>query len=331
MSSMSLATLATGICSIGGASSFIPGLQVHQKTQSHRDSASNEYHSHDTEHSRALHPAFSLARPISAMPYPSRLFLQSGGEYNDFGGFDDEDDDVDEFNLNDSDWRTFRAKLVMNFDSSSVSTAQETVAPSTSASTPTAVPNHDVIPSSKSSSVFGSANALDIGNNKGTDEEAQGYLGEIVTEEEDVDGIGRLFFDEEAAQEHFNIIQNSDHWAYDSGNVVETGAVILGGVEQDFGFGLRQQYFHKAAILVLDHDEGKFTKGIILNRPSDRVLTDPENPSVQWRVWFGGDVQGLDSVMPDFVCLHSLKDAKATEVSTQVMKDIKVRGLHFSF
>jgi hypothetical protein len=52
MSSMSLATLATGICSIGGASSFIPGLQVHQKTQSHRDSASNEYHSHDTEHSR---------------------------------------------------------------------------------------------------------------------------------------------------------------------------------------------------------------------------------------------------------------------------------------
>ena len=76
-----------------------------------------------------------------------------------------------------------------------------------------------------------------------------------------------------------------------TGKVIEQGAVILGGVEQDFGFGLRQQYFHKSVILVLDHDENTFTKGIILNRPSDRMLEDDVNTGLEWRVWFGGDVQ----------------------------------------
>jgi len=146
---------------------------------------------------------------------------------------------------------------------------------------------------------------------------------EIQQDPEDLDGIGGVFFQKspEKAREHYNIV--SERWAYESGHVIEQGAVILGGVEQEFGFGLRQQYFHKAAILVLDHDENKFTKGIILNRPSDRMLVDPENPQVKWRVWFGGDVQGLDSLIPDIVCLHSLKSEAASKVSVQVMKDIK--------
>jgi putative AlgH/UPF0301 family transcriptional regulator len=94
-------------------------------------------------------------------------------------------------------------------------------------------------------------------------------------------------------------------------------------VEQDFGFGLRQQYFHKAAILVLDHDEATFTKGIILNRPTDLMLEDDINPGKRWRVWFGGDVQGMNSQHPDIVCLHSLKSQKASNASVPVMKDIK--------
>ena len=109
-------------------------------------------------------------------------------------------------------------------------------------------------------------------------------------EDEDVDGIGSLF---------------SETWAYDSGNIIEQGSVILGGVEQDFGFGLRQQYFHKVAILVLDHDPATFTKGIILNRPTDLWYEDAFG--VKWKVWFGGDVQGLDSNHPDVICLHSLQ------------------------
>jgi putative AlgH/UPF0301 family transcriptional regulator len=112
---------------------------------------------------------------------------------------------------------------------------------------------------------------------------------------------------------------------------VNTKQVILGGIEQEFGFGLNQQYFHKAAILLLYHDENVHTKGIILNRPSDRYLIDPENPSIRWRVWFGGDVQGIDSWNPDIICLHSLESEEATKVSVQVMKNIKVRAKRAAF
>ena len=49
--------------------------------------------------------------------------------------------------------------------------------------------------------------------------------------------------------------------------LIEQGSVILGGTEQKFGFALRQQYFHKSVMLLLQHDKF-FTKGIILNRPS---------------------------------------------------------------
>ena len=49
--------------------------------------------------------------------------------------------------------------------------------------------------------------------------------------------------------------------------LIEQGSVILGGTKQEFGFALRQQYFHKSVMLLLQHDDS-FTKGIILNRPS---------------------------------------------------------------
>ena len=141
----------------------------------------------------------------------------------------------------------------------------------------------------------------------------------------DVDGIGSLFSTPPTQQQTVQGMTPLDpsQWAYDSGKVIEQGAVILGGVEQEFGFGLRQQYFHKAAILVLDHDEKTFTKGIILNRPSDLTLEDDLNQGVKWRVWFGGDVQGLDSINPDIVCLHSLKTERAVKASIPVMNDIQ--------
>jgi hypothetical protein len=157
-----------------------------------------------------------------------------------------------------------------------------------------------------------------------------------TTYDDDVDGLGALFQAKSAQQSSFSINTpkftlpdgftplDPSQWAYDSGTIIEKGAVILGGAEQDFGFGLRQQYFHKAVILVLDHDESTFTKGIILNRPSEKVMRDDVNVGLEWRVWFGGDVQGLDSLLPDLVCLHSLKGKEAKEVSVTVMKDIQV-------
>lgn len=144
-----------------------------------------------------------------------------------------------------------------------------------------------------------------------------------VTYDDDLDGIGSLFTDEDTPmnKENFTPLEPSQ-WAYDSGHVIEQGAVILGGVEQDFGFGLRQQYFHKAVILVIDHDEKVFTKGIILNRPTDQLLVDENNN--KWRVWFGGDVQNLSHYSPEICCIHSISGVDAVdEVSNVVMKDIQ--------
>eukprot|EP00571_Detonula_confervacea_P013913 CAMPEP_0172302224 /NCGR_PEP_ID=MMETSP1058-20130122/3962_1 /TAXON_ID=83371 /ORGANISM="Detonula confervacea, Strain CCMP 353" /LENGTH=660 /DNA_ID=CAMNT_0013012629 /DNA_START=40 /DNA_END=2022 /DNA_ORIENTATION=- len=142
---------------------------------------------------------------------------------------------------------------------------------------------------------------------------------DVIVDDSDLDGFGALF--SEISPSGFTPLDQSQ-WAYDSGKVIEKGAVILGGVEQDFGFGLRQQYFHKAVILVLDHDD-TFTKGIILNRPSDRMMEDDVNEGLKWRVWYGGDVQGLDSLVPDIVCLHSLRSKEARDASVSVMKDIQ--------
>lgn len=151
-------------------------------------------------------------------------------------------------------------------------------------------------------------------------------------DEDDLDGFGALFAEkssnEKISEPNFELPDgftplDPTQWAYDAGSIIEKGAVILGGAEQDFGFGLRQQYFHKAVILVLDHDEDTFTKGIILNRPSEKVMRDDDGG--EWKVWFGGDVQGLDSILPDIVCLHSLRGEEAREVSETVLKDIQVR------
>jgi len=198
----------------------------------------------------------------------------------------DDGDDDDDIDLSNRDWRAFRAQLVR--DSSQDEEGNEI---STSS-----------FPSSSSSS--------------------EGLI------EDDLDGIGSLFESNRAQNtpmktDNFTPLEPSQ-WAYDSGHVIEQGAVILGGVEQKFGFGLRQQYFHKAVILVLSHDESSFTRGIILNRPSDLILVDDDDGQ-KWRVWFGGDVQGLDAVLPEIICLHSIPsdNKKVEDVSVTVMNDIK--------
>ncbi|KAL7552485.1 hypothetical protein ACHAWF_015732 [Thalassiosira exigua] len=199
---------------------------------------------------------------------------------------DDDGNDANAGGEEEEDWRAFRAKLVM-------SEAGGGGGPSSTSAPAEGGDAADVAPS-------------------------------IVEDDSDLDGIGSLFSSSAAASpaEAFTPLSPSQ-WAYDSGDVIERGAVILGGVEQSFGFGLRQQYFHKSVILVLDHDENQFTRGIILNRPSERTIDDDVNEGVRWRVWFGGDVQGLDSLLPELVCLHSLRGEEARNASNPVMKDIQ--------
>ena len=85
--------------------------------------------------------------------------------------------------------------------------------------------------------------------------------------------------------------------------LIEQGSVILGGTQQEFGFALRQQYFHKSVMLLLQHDDG-FTKGIILNRPSAYELDG-------WRVWFGGDVAEGELATCDCCCAARAPTADA--------------------
>ena len=85
--------------------------------------------------------------------------------------------------------------------------------------------------------------------------------------------------------------------------LIEQGSVILGGTQQEFGFALRQQYFHKSVMLLLQHDDG-FTKGIILNRPSAYELDG-------WRVWFGGDVAEGELATCDCCCVARAPTAGA--------------------
>jgi len=234
-------------------------------------------------------------------------FDRSSVRYANSRDVDDSDDDEEDEDITvDDDWRAFRAKLVMG----EKSTSEED-----SPSQPKPRPSDE-----KSSFTSGDGRIDEIGNSNFVDDDA------------DLDGIGSIFRDEfvdsaevesgtETSKNELTPLDPSQ-WAYDSGDVIEQGAVILGGIEQEFGFGLRQQYFHKTVMLVLDHSP-MFTKGIILNRPTDLMLEDDINQGVKWRVWFGGDVEGMNAQHPDILCLHSLKDERATKASIPVMKDIQ--------
>ena len=71
-------------------------------------------------------------------------------------------------------------------------------------------------------------------------------------------------------------------WAYET-PLLEAGCVLLGGTEQDFGFGLRQQYFRRAdtslmnrgdaaaATLIGYGDESRRRRGCDVDSPWDRV------------------------------------------------------------
>ena len=108
--------------------------------------------------------------------------------------------------------------------------------------------------------------------------------------------------------------------------LIEQGSVILGGTRQEFGFALRQQYFHKSVMLLLQHDDG-FTRGIILNRPSAYEIDG-------WRVWFGGDVgeggmfRGKDAKGDaEIVCLHSLVGEVASRLSIDIIRGVSYTTL----
>lgn len=114
----------------------------------------------------------------------------------------------------------------------------------------------------------------------------------------------------------------TDRWAYDSGDVVEIGSLIVSHPSQDSACGgLRQQHFHKCIVLVIEHSpEG--TKGIILNRPTNQNINDEHQND--WKFWFGGDTQGIGSEDESLGCLYRLGDSSQVPkgVTETILKDI---------
>lgn len=127
-----------------------------------------------------------------------------------------------------------------------------------------------------------------------------------------------------------SIATGSSSYMYEMGHVIEEGCVIVSRQEHDFCYGLRQQYFHKSIMLVLEHESTALTDGIILNRPTSQVLQDKDGNS--WNVWYGGPVRGIDDDEESegglaFTCLHSLQNKVAKRLSNKIIKDIQVSAV----
>jgi putative AlgH/UPF0301 family transcriptional regulator len=132
--------------------------------------------------------------------------------------------------------------------------------------------------------------------------------------------------------------QLTESWAYDAGLTIEKGSIVLGRVESSLGcHDLRQPYFHKSAILIIDHDD-EFTKGIILNRPSNLILKDgdivyldeegnrdaTEGSNNTWPMRYGGDMSGLFDESPEIVCLHSVATELGKKLSDEILPNVFV-------
>ncbi len=91
-------------------------------------------------------------------------------------------------------------------------------------------------------------------------------------------------------------------------------------------------------MLVTYHKEGEFTKGIILNRPTNLYLGDDDfldedgDPYLKggdanrtdnsWRIFFGGDVRSLYSDDTEIICLHSIDTDLARNVSEALLNNV---------
>ena len=138
---------------------------------------------------------------------------------------------------------------------------------------------------------------------------------------------------------------------FDAGAVIQKGSLVLSQVEDSLGcHDLNQPYLHKAVVLVLDHDPLEFTQGVVLNRPTDLILTDhdilydgetvvenddsgshnhTDSTPNAWPVQFGGDLAGLfdDSRQAMILCLYKNETSNrnlSADIMDPVLADICV-------
>jgi putative AlgH/UPF0301 family transcriptional regulator len=124
---------------------------------------------------------------------------------------------------------------------------------------------------------------------------------------------------------------------------------------------LNQPYFHKAVILITDHQPQVFTKGILLNRPTQLELFDSDivfveedeedeeennnnslhfvdlsnmatennstsnnnnNNNTPWTLHFGGDIADVYDEETEITCLHSIRSPLAKNLSETILPDL---------
>lgn len=145
---------------------------------------------------------------------------------------------------------------------------------------------------------------------------------------------------------------STSRWAYDSGDLVERGSIVLSVPSSDPSANdidaLNNQCYRKSIVLVLDVQQN-FIQGIILNRPTNigvkqgMQFVQPGHGEVfeneigscdgsgssphRWKVWFGGEVAGPFSEYPQVMCLHSVNTDLGVELSDAVLPGILVSEL----
>lgn len=116
-------------------------------------------------------------------------------------------------------------------------------------------------------------------------------------------------------------------WAYAS-PLIEQGSLLL--ARPGLHFALRQQYFHKAVVLIVEHSsEGDV--GIVLNRPTAIQTQKLGLKGPTGNIRFGGCCRGILLGSEDrqdlaAVCLHTCSSLK--NVSTEVVPGIFRTDLH---
>lgn len=150
--------------------------------------------------------------------------------------------------------------------------------------------------------------------------------------------------------------QDEEHWAYETGDFVERGSIVI-SVPSSCSFlddvdSLNSICYRKSIVLVLDAS-ANFIQGIVLNRPTNIGVKEgadgmmqfvqpghgemfeneiglslgggTQNGPHRWKIWFGGEVNGVYSDSPQVMCLHSVVSETAQSVS-----DVAIPGIYLT-
>jgi putative AlgH/UPF0301 family transcriptional regulator len=112
-------------------------------------------------------------------------------------------------------------------------------------------------------------------------------------------------------------------WAYDTGTFLEPGSILVSRVTSTVGcHDLRQPYLHKCVILILEHDDNDFTKGIILNRPTNITLNNTDIEYVDDKGQENSELDDDDEMLSSRRIPEYIEDTKLISISNSTANDL---------